>query len=209
MDALGIFLNWLAEWGFIFVVAGAIAVFCVRDPLKRRSLLRALLFLGGIVVGSIFLAAAYGKLKPLAGFPWAWSSIKISIALFAIQVESYHLLSSSGANAVAHILPFVELFLGLWLVSGIWRRYSSLVASLVFIGFMIAIYSAYRRGLKIDCGCGVGPPEEAGPMALLRDGVRFLLPALIVTTGAFWLRKHPVPEHGAELPARASSPAAR
>ncbi|MGH9737699.1 MAG: MauE/DoxX family redox-associated membrane protein [Candidatus Acidiferrales bacterium] len=205
MDALGIFLNWLAEWGVVFVVGDAIAVFCARNPAQRRSLVRVLLITGGIVLGSIFLAAAYGKLKPLSGFPWAWSSIKISIALFAIQVESYHLLSSSGANAVAHILPFVELFLGLWLVSGIWRRYSSLVASLVFIGFMIAIYSAYRRGLKIDCGCGVGPPEVAGPAALLRDGVRFLLPALIVTTGAFWLRRQqaasPALEPGVSTPA--------
>jgi uncharacterized membrane protein YphA (DoxX/SURF4 family) len=189
MDALGSLLNWLAEWGFLFVVAGLIAVFCARNPAQRRPLVRALLLAGSIVVGSIFLAAAYGKLKPLPGFPWTWPSVKISIALFAIQVESYHLLSSSGANVVAHTLPFVELFLGLWLVSGIWRRYSSLVACLAFCGFMIAIFSAYKRGLKIDCGCGVGPPQEAGPGALLRDGVRFLLPALIVTTGAFWIRK--------------------
>ncbi|MGH9715471.1 MAG: MauE/DoxX family redox-associated membrane protein [Candidatus Acidiferrales bacterium] len=192
MDALGIFLNWLAEWGVVFVIGDAIAVCCARNRAQRRSLVRVLLITGGIVLGSIFLAAAYGKLKPIAGFPWSWASMKTSIALFAMQVESYHLLSSSGANLVAHTLPFVELCLGLWLISGIWRRYSSLVACLAFVGFMIAIYSAYRRGLKIDCGCGVGPPEQAGPTALLRDGVRFLLPALIVTTGAFWLRKQRV-----------------
>jgi uncharacterized membrane protein YphA (DoxX/SURF4 family) len=191
MDALGTILNWLAEWGFIFVAAGLVAVFCVRNPVKRRSLVRALLVVGGIVVGSIFLAAAYGKLRPLPGFPWTWASIRTSIALFAIQVESYHLLSSGAANTVAHTLPFAELFLGLWLISGIWRRYSSLVACLAFCGFMIAIFSAYERGLKIDCGCGVGPPQEAGPGALLRDGMRFLLPAVIVTIGAFWIRRKP------------------
>jgi hypothetical protein len=190
MDALGILLNWLAEWGFLFVVAGLIAVVCVRNPVKRRSLVRALLAAGGIVVGSIFLAAAYGKLKPLPGFPWTWASIKISIALFAIQVESYQVLSANAANAVAHTLPFIELFLGFWLISGIWRRYSSLVASLAFCGFMSAIFSAYERGLKIDCGCGVGPPQEAGPGALLRDGMRFLLPAVIVTIGAFWIHRN-------------------
>lgn len=191
MDALGIILNWLAEWGFIFVVAGAIAALCVRDPARRRPVVRALLLVGGIVVGSIFVAAAYGKLKPLAGFPWTWGSIKISIALFAIQVESYHLLSSSAANAVAHVLPFAELVLGIWLISGLWRRYSSLLACLAFCGFMIAIFSAYERGLKIDCGCGVGPPLEAGPGALLRDGMRFLLPAVILAIAAFWIRKTP------------------
>jgi len=207
MDTLAAALNWLAEWGFIFVVAGAIAAFCIRDPIQRRSLVRSLLVVGGIVLGSIFLAAAYGKLKPIPGFPWSWASMKTSIALFAIQVESYNLLSSSAANTVAHVLPFGELFLGVWLISGVWRRYSSLLASLVFVGFMIAIYSAYRRGLKIDCGCGVGPPEEAGPAALLRDGMRFLLPALIVTTGAFWLRKQTSAPRAAPTPV--SAPAVR
>lgn len=205
MDALGLILNWLAEWGFIFVVAGATAVFCVRDSARRRSLARSLLLIGGIVVGSIFLAAAYGKLKPLPGFPWTWASIKTSIALFAIQVESYNLLSTNGANTVAHTLPFAELFLGLWLISGILRRYSSLVACLAFCGFMIAIFSAYERGLKIDCGCGVGPPQEAGPGALLRDGMRFLLPALIVTVAAFWIRKHPAASPTVESASPASA----
>jgi uncharacterized membrane protein YphA (DoxX/SURF4 family) len=200
MSVLGAALNWLAEWGFIFVVAGAIAAFCVRDPVRRRSLVRVLLVVGSIVIGSIFLAAAYGKLKPLPGFPWSWASMKTSIALFAIQVESYHLLSSGAANVVAHTLPFAELFLGLWLVSGLWRRYSSLAACLVLVGFMIAIYSAYRHGLKIDCGCGVGPAEQAGPGALLRDGLRFLLPSLIVCTGAFWIRKQSALSPAAEAP---------
>ncbi len=204
MDALGSVLNWLAEWGFIFVLAGLIAFFCARKPAQRRYLMRALLLVGGIVIGSIFLAAAYGKLKPLAGFPWSWASMKISIALFAIQVESYRVVSGNTANMIAHVLPFAELFLGLWLVSGTLRRYSSLVACLFFVGFMIAIYSAYRRGLAIDCGCGVGPPEHAGPGALLRDGLRFLLPALIVCFGSFWIRKNLAVPATAEAPASAS-----
>jgi uncharacterized membrane protein YphA (DoxX/SURF4 family) len=190
MDALGSLLNWIAEWGFIFVLVGLIAFLCVSKPAQRRYTMRALLLVGGIVIGSIFLAAAYGKLKPLPGFPWTWASIKTSVALFAIQVESYQVVSANTANAIAHVLPFAELFLGLWLISGILRRYSSLLACLFFVGFMVAIYSAYRRGLTIDCGCGVGPTERAGPGALLRDGLRFLLPGLIVCFGAFWIRKN-------------------
>jgi uncharacterized membrane protein YphA (DoxX/SURF4 family) len=201
MDALGSVLNWLAEWGFLFVLVGLIGFFSVRKPAQRRYFMRALLLVGGIVIGSIFLAAAYGKLKPLAGFPWSWASMKTSVALFAIQVESYQVVSANTANSIAHILPFAELFLGLWLISGIWRRYSSLVACVFFVGFMVAIYSAYRRGLRIDCGCGVGPSEEAGPGAILRDGLRFLLPSLIVCFGAFWIRKNPA------LPVTAGAPA--
>jgi uncharacterized membrane protein YphA (DoxX/SURF4 family) len=189
MNTAGIVLNWVALHGYWFVLCGLIAAFCIRNPQKRRTVVRILLVFGGIILGSIFLAAAYGKLKPVFGFPWSWASVRLSISFFAIQVESYQILSPAAANFVAHTLPFAEIFLGLWLVSGIARRLSTLVASIVLLAFMIAIAYAYRHGLKIDCGCGIGPPEEAGPGALARDGLRFLLPTLIVMAGAFWLRR--------------------
>lgn len=191
MNALNSVLTSIAEYGYWFVLAGLIAAFCVRDPRKRRTLVRILLVFGGIIVGSIFLAAAYGKLKPLPGFAWSWRSVKISISLFAIQVESYQILSPAAAKLVAHALPFFELFLGLWLITGVGRRFSSLLATLVLCGFMIAISYAYHKGLKIDCGCGIGPPVEAGPSALLRDGLKFLLPSLLLTIGAFWIHHKP------------------
>jgi hypothetical protein len=202
MNTLNAVLTLIAENGYWFVLAGFVALFCVKNPRKRRSLLRILLVFGGIVVGSIFLAAAYGKLKPLPGFPWSWRSMKISVSMFAIQVESYQILSPAAANFVAHALPFFELFLGFWLLSGIGRRFSSLLATLVLCGFMIAISYAYHKGLKIDCGCGIGPPVEAGPVALLRDGLRFLLPSLLVTIGAFWIHSESSP---ASVPAPATA----
>ncbi|MGC2330266.1 MAG: MauE/DoxX family redox-associated membrane protein [Candidatus Acidiferrales bacterium] len=191
MNALGSLLTWLALDGYWFVLAGLVAAFCIRDTQKRRSVVGILLIFGGIMVGSIFLAAAYGKLKPLPGFAWSWRSARISISMFAIQVESYQILSPGAANLVAHLLPFFEIFLGLWLASGIGRRFSSILAALVLSVFMIAISYAYHKGLKIDCGCGIGPPEEAGPAALLRDGLKFLLPTLILLAGSFWIRHRP------------------
>jgi hypothetical protein len=188
MSALGSLLTWLAEHGYIFIVTGFLAVFLVRNPQKRRTFVRVLLIPAGILVGSIFLAAAYGKIKPPPGFAWSWLSIKMSLAFFAMQVDSYQMLSPQAANTLAHVLPYGELFLGLWLVSGIGRRFSTPIASLVLCGFMIAIASAYFRGLKIDCGCGIGPPEQPGP-ALLRDSLKFLLPMLLVMIGAFWVRR--------------------
>jgi uncharacterized membrane protein YphA (DoxX/SURF4 family) len=188
MTLLGQALSFLAMWGFCFVAGGAVFVFLLRNRQQRLRALRPLLVLGGILVGSIFLAAAYGKLKPFPGFPWGWGSLKISITYFAMQVESYEILSPKTSNFVAHVLPFLELFLGLWLVSGIARRYSSLLATIAFFCFMSAITYAWLRGLKINCGCGIGPDEQVGPGALLRDGARFLLPSVLLTIGAFYAR---------------------
>lgn len=191
MKTLESLLMWLTDHGYQVLLAGVVVALCVRDPQARRKVVRVLLVLGGLVVGSVFLAAAYGKMKPLPGMAWSVPSVKTHLAWFAIQVDSYQILSPSAANSVAHFLPYFELFLGLWLVSGIWQRFSSLLASLAICGFMIAITSAYLRGLKIDCGCGIGPPEEVGPAALLRDGLKFLLPAVLVAIGSFWIRRKP------------------
>ena len=204
MNTLNAALTWIAENGYWFFLAGVVAVLCMREPRKRRNLLRVLLAVGGIIVGSIFLAAAYGKLKPLGAFAWSRASIRTSIFFFSMQVESYQILSPATSNFVAHVLPFFELGLGLWLVSGAGRRFSSALAALVFIAFMGAIGYAYYHGLKIDCGCGIGPPVEAGPAALLRDGLRFLLPSILLTIGAFWVRRTPAGASAA-APAPATS----
>lgn len=207
MNALGSVLLWITDHGYQFLLVGLVLAFLIGDPRGRRRVVRVFLILGGIVVGCVFIAAAYGKMKPLPGFAWSWASIRLSLSMFAIQVDSYHILSPGLTNAFAHFLPYYELALGLWLLSGIGQRFSGPLASLTLIVFMIAITSAYFRGLKIDCGCGIGPPEEAGPGALARDGLKFLLPALLVTIGAFWLRRHPRAAFKSASPATASASA--
>jgi uncharacterized membrane protein YphA (DoxX/SURF4 family) len=198
MNGFETLLLWLTNHGYQILLVGLVLAFLVRAPRARRATVRVFLILGGIIVGSVFIAAAYGKMKPPAGFAWSWTSLKISLTWFAIQVDSYEVLPPSLVNAVAHSLPYFELFLGLWLISGIARRFSGVLASLSLCGFMVAITSAYFRGLKIDCGCGVGPAEQVGPDALLRDALKFLLPALLVTIGAFWIRRQP---RAGEVPA--------
>jgi uncharacterized membrane protein YphA (DoxX/SURF4 family) len=157
----------------------------------RGSLARPLLILGRLVLAAIFLVAAYAKLKPQAAVPWSAASVKTSLSLFAMQVDSYQLLPPQLVSPVAHLLPPFELFLGLWLLSGVFLPYSALVTTLLIGAFFATQVRTYRAGLEINCGC-FGPGERLGPKTLLHDGA-FLALALAVTIGAFLQgRKHRV-----------------
>jgi uncharacterized membrane protein YphA (DoxX/SURF4 family) len=94
-----------------------------------------LLILGRLALAGIFLFAAYAKLKPQAAMPWSGASIRTSLSMFAMQVDSYQLLPPQLVSPAAHFLPMFELFLGLWLLSGVWLRYSSLVTTLLLGAF--------------------------------------------------------------------------
>jgi uncharacterized membrane protein YphA (DoxX/SURF4 family) len=155
----------------------------------RRKWEHIFLILGRLALAAIFLVSGYSKVKPQFAMPWSASSVRMSLTMFAMHVDSYEMLPPWAVNTVGHIVPLFELFLGVWLASGVGLRFSSVVSTLAFCMFMAAIAWAYHKGLKIKCGCGIGPDEEVGPAALIRDGLRFLPLALAVTVRAFWIRR--------------------
>ena len=161
------------------------------SDVAQRKLGRVLLLLGRIALAGIFLAAAYAKLKPQGGMPWSLASVNTSLSMFAMGVDSYQLLPAWAVSPFAHLLPPFELLLGLWLLSGIGLRVSSLVSTLAVCAFITAMYSAYRRGLTVSCGCfGLG--EQIGPWTFIRDGLLFLPLSLAVTAGAFLVHRRPI-----------------
>ncbi len=122
---------------------------------------RLLSVAGRLILGAVFLYAAYTKLR----HPWL---------LFALSIDSYQILPEMGVLAVARVLPWLELLLGVLLVTGYMLRYVAAVASIILIFFFGVMVRAYIKGMGIDCGCfGVG--EALGPMTLLRDGTLLLL----------------------------------
>jgi len=108
------------------------------------------------LIGLVFVYAAWTKLRD----PWT---------LFAMSVDSYHLLSENGVIFVARTLPWFELALGIAVLSGIALRYSSIAAAALLGGFFTVMAIEYAHGAQIDCGC-FGPGEALGPVSLLRDG---------------------------------------
>jgi uncharacterized membrane protein YphA (DoxX/SURF4 family) len=148
---------------------------------------RILLLAGRVALGLIFVYAAYTKLRPAVPGPFSLDSLRLSLSLFATQVDSYQLLPGWAVSFVAHTLPFFELAIGLLLVSGWLLRSVSSVTSALMLGFFGVMLRSYALGLEINCGC-FGPGEALGVKTLIRDGSLLAL-SLAVTFGAFWMRR--------------------
>lgn len=89
-------------------------------------------------------------------------------------VRAYDLLPEAVVPAVGHLLPVVEVVIGLCLLLGVLVRGTSVVSAALFVAFIIGISSAWARGLSIDCGCfgggGVIPDAaEKYPGEIARD----------------------------------------
>jgi uncharacterized membrane protein YphA (DoxX/SURF4 family) len=135
---------------------------------------KKLLIAGRLILGLIFVYAAYAKLKA----PWIE---------FAGTLNSYELLPVDALEPLAKSLPWFELLLGMGLISGVWQRWFSLVTSLLLLLFFSVMVRSYAVGLKIDCGC-FGPGEQLGPKTLARDFSMLAL-AVAVTVGSFRMKR--------------------
>lgn len=162
---------------------------------------------GRLLLAGVFLFAAYAKMKPQVAMPWSLNSVETSLSMFAMQVDSYQMLKPAQVLFVAHLLPPFEMFLGLWLLSGIAPRYSTTAALLVLTGFFALMIRTYALGLSINCGC-FGTSEQVGPRKIIEDGSFFAF-ALAVTVGAFWVHRSKVrraAEPGVPAPAQVAPP---
>jgi len=137
-----------------------------------------LLIIARILLGAIFMYAAYTKLH----FNGAWH-LRDYYFFFAMGIDSYKMLPLIVVQWMAKVLPWVELTLGAMLVIGAGVRWAGLLSSALLIIFMVALAHAALGGLEINCGCfgnnSVKPSTE-----LARD-VGLLAVALAVTVGGF------------------------
>ena len=72
---------------------------------------------------------------------------------FAKAILRYEFLPIYFVNIMAIVMPWVEFFTGVLLITGIFKKATSLLASISLVVFIIALTSAFARGLDISCGC--------------------------------------------------------
>jgi uncharacterized membrane protein YphA (DoxX/SURF4 family) len=160
--------------------AAASAVIPAVRP--RRRYFQTALLLARIALGVVFLYAAYAKLH----YAGAWHMRDYHF-LFAFGINSYEMLSFDNALLLARVLPWLEVAIGLLLISGIWLRWVGSITTVLLIVFMYALSRAAIKGLAINCGCfgnqSTTPAKELAIDSLL------LLTCLAVTVGAFFSRR--------------------
>lgn len=135
-----------------------------------------LLLILRLVLGGIFVYAAWLKLRD----PWQ---------LFAMSIDAYRILPLQAVELAAHIIPWLELAVGVLMIAGLWLRITGPIVSLLLLVFFTLMLRAYAKGQAIDCGC-FGPGEAISWKTLLRDG-SLLASALLVTTMAYRTRRKP------------------
>ena len=89
-------------------------------------------------------------------------------------VRAYQLLPAGPDTAVGWGLPFLELVLGLLLLTGIAVRPTAVATAALLAVFVAVVASAAARGLSIDCGCfgdggTIHPARTQYPLEIARD----------------------------------------
>ena len=92
-----------------------------------------------VLLGIIFIYSSVGKL--------------FNQAEFAKAILRYDFLPIYFVNLLAIVLPWLEFVVGILLIIGIYKKASSFLAGASLVMFLIALISAFARGLDISCGC--------------------------------------------------------
>ena len=91
------------------------------------------------VLAAVFVVAGFGKIADPPGF--------------AHEIHNYGLVPGVAVNAMALVLPWIEVVCGLALFFGLARRSSARILGILLVVFVIALSINLARGKPVDCGC--------------------------------------------------------
>jgi uncharacterized membrane protein YphA (DoxX/SURF4 family) len=112
---------------------------------------------------------ALGALLAIAGILKAHDGVVATTT----SIAAYRILPAAAVAPLGAALPYLEIFLGGYLVLGLFTRIAASVAAIQFVIFAAAVASLLVRHISADCGCfgsGVATPPSwthvAGDVAL-------------------------------------------
>jgi uncharacterized membrane protein YphA (DoxX/SURF4 family) len=107
------------------------------------------------VLAAVFVVAAVGKIADPPGF--------------AHEIHNYALMPGVAINAMALVLPWLELVCGLALFLGVARRSATRILGILLVVFVIALGINLARKRPVDCGCFGTSTVEKTTEQRLRD----------------------------------------
>lgn len=78
----------------------------------------------------------------------------------AAAIAGFRLLPAPLVSGLALALPLLEIWVGLYLLAGLFTRIAAIAAAIMFAAYAGAIASAVVRGIPANCGC-FGPHDSA------------------------------------------------
>jgi uncharacterized membrane protein YphA (DoxX/SURF4 family) len=146
----------------------------VEEP---SNTMRIALIIARLVMAGIFLYASVDKI--------------VHPGVFAKDVFNYQILPDALINMTALVLPWLELLLGLCLLTGIWLPGAVLVVNGLLLVFLAAFGFNMARGLDVNCGCfstGSDVPAMSAGWYLVRDTL-FLAMGVFLLYAVFLQRR--------------------
>lgn len=128
-------------------------------------------------LGGLFLYASFHKIS--------------SPAAFVEAIENYHLfelnpLLMKMTNLWGLYLPWLEFFVGLFLIVGVYVEASALIISTLSGIFILAISQATLRGFSFSCGC----LASEGKGASTSEIVFHIIGNLVLIAAGLWLVRY-------------------
>lgn len=126
-------------------------------------------------IARMILALLFGGL-----FVWTGVLKAQNPSLFLLNVRSFDLLGDPYAAWLALSLPWIEIFAGLAVMTGILRSGGLLLLNGMLVVFLIAILQAWVRGIDLKCGC-FGPGDQSS------NYIELILRDLVLLAVGGWL----------------------
>jgi putative oxidoreductase len=114
-----------------------------------------LLFVLRVVLAFVFIYAGAEKIA---------SPIR-----FAESISNYQLLNAFFITLTSVLLPWLEVFCGILLLTGVAVRENAFLISAMLGVFMVAGIISIIRGLDIDCGCFGDASAKLGFMKIFEN----------------------------------------
>lgn len=170
----------------------------------RSKKLSVVLLFFRVLLGGLFVFAAYSKMKP----PDPDNPMDNPILLYSMSVEAFQVLPHQLIEAGTFTIPWVELLAGVMLILGVWTRPASLVLAGLVGTFMWVIKDALASGnVDLNCGCFGGSallcPETGLTMChFYQDGAMLGIAVvlLLLGSGRFGLEGLTTPKKPQPLP---------